>query len=133
MIKNFFGLMFLVVFAAGATVFAGEQCAMQGKTKAEGCKTACGMNKKNCACKGEVVSVDVAANTISLKCKKGDCQVSLTNKTKIMQGKEVKTITDIKPGSNVIVKYSTKDGKNEATKILIEPGCHQMPPAIEKK
>ncbi|MBU0951453.1 MAG: hypothetical protein KKH91_01315 [Elusimicrobia bacterium] len=111
MFKNFVGLMFLVVFAAGTAVFA----------QSEGCKTSCPMAKKSCSCKGEVISVDTAANTISLKCKKGDCQVSLTDKTKIMQGKDVKTISDINSGVKVIIKYSTKDGKNEAKKVLIEP------------
>ncbi|OGS24697.1 MAG: hypothetical protein A2297_03970 [Elusimicrobia bacterium RIFOXYB2_FULL_48_7] len=116
-------------FVPGALVFA-NQCENQGQQ--------CDMKAKSCPvarkclnmCKGEVVSVDAAANVLTLKCKKSECQVALSGKTVINCGKEIKAVSDLVPGTMVVVHYKTKDGKKEATKILIKPvaedsSCHK--------
>ena len=84
---------------------------------------------------GNVVSVDAAANTVVVKGKKGDVTVMVNDKTKIMSGKEKKTLADIKAGDKVMAKYTEADGKNTAVQIEIRPATTVKQPAApaEKK
>lgn len=64
---------------------------------------------------GEVIAVDVSANTIKVKNRSGATTITVDNTTKFRP--EGKTISDIKVGDNVDVKYY-EDGKNTATSIV---------------
>lgn len=70
---------------------------------------------------GDVAAVDAKAKTITVKGKKGDITAMVDDKTKIMMGKDVKTLADVKAGDKVTVKYSETDGKMTAKSIAIKP------------
>ncbi len=60
---------------------------------------------------GEVVAVDAAAKTLTVKGKKGD--VALT-----VEEKAASKLADVKVGDKVTVKYKETDGKNVATSVV---------------
>jgi len=70
---------------------------------------------------GEVIAVDAKANTVTVKGKKVEVIVTCDDKTKVMMGKEKKTLADVKAGDKVTVKYKEVDGKNVAKSIAIKP------------
>lgn len=80
---------------------------------------------------GEVKAVDTTANTLTVKGKKAEVTVTCNEKTKIMMGKEKKTLADVKVGDKVVVKYTESEGKNIAKSIAIKPA--EEKPAAEKK
>jgi Cu/Ag efflux protein CusF len=89
---------------------------------------------------GDVAAVDAKAGTITVKGKKGDTTVATDAKTKIMMGKDVKAIADVKVGDKVTVKYSEADGKMTAKSVAIkmaekkaEPAKKAEPVKAEKK
>jgi len=75
---------------------------------------------------GDVAAVDAKAKTITVKGKKGDVTAMVDDKTKIMMGKDMKTLADIKAGDKVKVKYSDTDGKMMAKSIAIKPAEKMM-------
>ncbi|SPQ00911.1 exported hypothetical protein [Candidatus Sulfobium mesophilum] len=64
---------------------------------------------------GEVTAVDAAANTLTIKGKKGEVVLTTTDKTKFAEGK---TLADVKVGDKLSAKYSEKDGKMMAWKVM---------------
>lgn len=74
---------------------------------------------------GEVTSVDTKAMTVTVVKKMRDkvkeVVANVTDKTKIMMGKENKTLADLKVGDNVTMKYTESEGKNIAKSIAIKP------------
>ena len=80
---------------------------------------------------GEVKTVDTTANTLTVKGKRAEVTVSCTDKTKVMMGKEKKTLADVKVGDKVVVKYTESEGKNVAKSIAIKPA--EETPKAEKK
>ena len=76
---------------------------------------------------GEIVSVDAAAKTVTVKKKEGDQKTfTLADKTKYATSdKGSAELTDLKAGEKVTVFYTEEDGKVVATKI--------SPPASKKK
>jgi ABC-type lipoprotein release transport system permease subunit len=76
--------------------------------------------------KGDVAAVDAKAKTVTVKGKKGDVTAMIDEKTKIMMGKEMKTLADVKVGDKVTVKYSEADGKMTAKSIAIKPAEKMM-------
>jgi type 1 fimbria pilin len=64
---------------------------------------------------GEVTAVDAAANTLTIKGKKGEVMLNSTDKTKFAEGK---TLADVKVGDKLTAKYSEKDGKMMAWKVM---------------
>lgn len=80
---------------------------------------------------GEVKAVDTKANTLTVKGKKAEVTVTCNEKTKIMMGKEKKTLADVKVGDKVVVKYTESEGKNIAKSIAIKPA--EEKPTAEKK
>jgi hypothetical protein len=84
---------------------------------------------KTMSVSGNVTAVDAKAGTLSVKGKmKGDVVLIVDAKTKVVMGKDVKTLTDIKVGDKVQAKYSGVDNKNVAKKVEIMPAK-----AAEKK
>ena len=76
---------------------------------------------------GEVKAVDAKANTLTVTKKKEEVTVTVDDKTKIMAGKDKKTLADVKVGDKVTVKYTVADGKNTAKRVDIKAA-----PATEK-
>ncbi len=82
---------------------------------------------------GEVTAVDAAAKTVTLKAKKGEVTVSVEDKTSIKEGKEKKTLADLKAGDKVTVKYTEADGKMTAKSIMKAAAAKKMEKKMEKK
>jgi Cu/Ag efflux protein CusF len=82
---------------------------------------------------GDVSAVDAKAKTITVKGKKGDTVVTCDDKTKIMMGKDVKTIADVKVGDKVTVKFSEADGKMTAKSVAIKAAEKKAEPAKTEK
>ena len=64
---------------------------------------------------GEVTAVDTAANTFTIKGKKGEVVLTTTDRTRFAEGK---TLADVKVGDKLSAKYSEKDGKMMAWKVM---------------
>ena len=80
---------------------------------------------------GEVKAVDTKANTLTIKGKRAEVTVTCADKTKVMMGKEKKSLADVKVGDKVVVKYTESEGKNVAKSIAIKPA--EETPKAEKK
>lgn len=79
--------------------------------------------------KGEVTAVDPATNSLTIKSKKQEVQLSVTDKTKIMIGKEKKSLADVKVGDAATAKYKKEKDKNVATSINVTPKKAEVAPA----
>ena len=64
---------------------------------------------------GEVTAVDTAANTLTIKGKDGEVVLTTNDKTKFAEGM---TLADVKVGDKLSAKYSEKDGKMMAWKVM---------------
>lgn len=69
---------------------------------------------------GEVIAVDAATGTLTVKIKKQEVSLSTDDKTVVKKGKETKTVADVVVGDKVIVKYKEVDGKNIAKSIAVK-------------
>ena len=74
---------------------------------------------------GDVKTVDMKTKTLTvvkvMKGKTEETVVTVDDSTKIMMGKEKKTLADVKVGDKVIAKYTEVDGKNLAKIVAIKP------------
>jgi len=77
--------------------------------------------------KGEVQSIDSAAKTVTIKEKKKEVTVDVTDKTNIMAGKEKKGLSDIKVGDRIVAHVQDKGGKMVADSIHISTGKMASP------
>ncbi len=68
---------------------------------------------------GLVTAVDAAANTLTVKDKKGEITMFTDTETKVVAGKEKKALADVKVGDKVEAKYTEADGKSMAKHITI--------------
>jgi Cu/Ag efflux protein CusF len=82
---------------------------------------------------GEVTAVDAAAKTVTLKHKKGEVVISVEEKTTIKEGKEKKSLADVKAGDKVTVHYTEADGKMTAKSIAIKGAAKKHEMKHEKK
>ena len=114
-----------VMFAFASLTIAAEKKEAAAPAAKEAAAPAMKMARHQVT--GDVVSVDAAANTVVVKGKKGDVTVMVNDKTKIMSGKEKKTLADVKAGEKALVLYTEADGKNTAAHIEINPA-----PAVKK-
>jgi hypothetical protein len=64
---------------------------------------------------GEVVAVDGAAMTLTVKGRKGEVALNTTDKTRFAKGK---SLADVKVGEKASVKYVEEDGKNIAKSVM---------------
>ena len=64
---------------------------------------------------GEVTAVDTAANTLTIKGNYGEVVLTTTDGTRFAEGK---TLADVKVGDKLYAKYSEKDGKMMAWKVM---------------
>ncbi len=84
---------------------------------------------KEYSVKGEVLSIDTAAKTVTVKTInstlsspvrfKGDIPFMTNDMTKVTMGKKKETLASLKTGDMVKVKFHEKDGKDIADHILI--------------
>lgn len=83
---------------------------------------------------GEVTAVDAAANTLTIKGKKGEVTLTIDDKTKFHKGKD---LADVKVGDKLTVKYSETDGKMVARSITKKKAHHhkkkEMKPEEQKE
>jgi Cu/Ag efflux protein CusF len=105
----------LFVFAVTSLSFAAAEKGMEKKAPV-----------KVKQATGEVTAVDAKAKTITVKAKKGDVTAMVGDKTKIMMGKDMKTLADINAGDKVTMKYSESDGTMTAKSIAIKPAEKMM-------
>jgi Cu/Ag efflux protein CusF len=123
----------VIIFAFTAVSFAAEQEAAPAAPAEKMEKTHHMKKAHHRRIMGEVTAVDAAAGTITLKHKKGDVTISVDAKTKIMAGKEKKSIGDVKAGEKVTVKYKEEDGKNVATGVYIKTAAKKAKKAEKKE
>ncbi|MGD0280945.1 MAG: hypothetical protein ABSB95_01125 [Dissulfurispiraceae bacterium] len=69
---------------------------------------------------GDVVTVDAAVKTLTVKGKKAEVVITVDDKTAVKMDKEKKTLADIIVGDKVTVKYAGTEGKNVARYIHIK-------------
>ncbi|HWR90446.1 MAG TPA: hypothetical protein VN260_09305, partial [Dissulfurispiraceae bacterium] len=111
--KKGFALIVAILFAFSMTAvsFAAEKPAAAPAPAPAEKKAAAPAEKKAPAKKhqvtGEVAAVDAAANSITIKGKKGDVVISA----------DAKMLADVKVGDKVVAKYEEKDGKNVAKSV----------------
>ncbi len=77
---------------------------------------------------GEVTAVDAAANTLTVKGKKGEVSFSIDDKTRFHKGK---TLADVKVGDKLTVKYTETDGKKVATSVSMKTAHHHKKKAVK--
>ncbi len=70
---------------------------------------------------GDVVTIDVAVKTLTVKGKKAEVVITADDKTTVKMNKEKKTLSDIKVGDKVTLKYAEIEGKKVARSIMIIP------------
>ncbi len=68
---------------------------------------------------GEVTGVDPEAQTITVKRGEETFTAVLDENTPIKQGRENRTLKDIKVGNKVVIRYFEERGKNAAKLIMI--------------
>ncbi len=122
----------LFVLSMAALSFAAEEKKAPAAEKKEAAPAK--MEEKKAPAKvkqvtGEVVAVDVAAKTLTVKGKAGDVALTVDDKTTVKVGKEKKALADIKVGDKATVKYAEADGKNVAKSIV----ATAAPAKMEKK
>ncbi|MBI5057435.1 MAG: hypothetical protein HZB61_12545 [Nitrospirae bacterium] len=128
-------LSLIFVFAVTSMSFAADKTAPAAPAMEQKAAPAKKEAAKHVQVTGEITAVDAAAKTLTVKGKKGDVAISVDDKTKIMAGKDMKTLADLKTGEKVTVKYTEADGKNTAKSIDVK-AAHvkkEMSPAMEKK
>jgi Cu/Ag efflux protein CusF len=97
-------LMFIVAFGFVATTMAADAPAKVKATKMS----------------GQVTAVDAAAKTVTVKGKDSkEVTLMVTNRTKIMHGKEKLSLTDIQSGTKVTAMYVADGDKMTAKSINI--------------
>jgi len=69
---------------------------------------------------GDVVTVDAAVKTLTVKGKKAEIVISVDDKTTVRIDREKKTLSDINVGDRVTVKYAESEGNNIARSIEIK-------------
>ena len=79
---------------------------------------------------GEVTAVDAAAKTLTIKGKKGEVMLTTTDKTKFAKGK---TLADAKVGDKLTAKYTEKDGKMMAWKVMTKEEMKARKKECKKK
>lgn len=127
----------LFVFAMASLSFAAEEKKMAPAPAEKKMEPAEKTKVKQVS--GDVKAVDMKAMTVTVsKTMKGKAEetvVTVGDKTKIMMGKEKKTLADVKAGDKVTVKYTEAEGKNMAKSVAIHGPEKKAEPAktMEKK
>lgn len=70
---------------------------------------------------GEVLAIDVASRSLTVKKKSIEVVFFIDEKTVVKSGKEKRAVSDIKISDRVVVKYFEKDGVKTTSIIEIKP------------
>ena len=131
-----------LTFLLTPTVKAADEAAMPAAAekaepaKAEKAEPAKKAKEKIPTVKGEIVSVDTAANSVVIKDAKGkETTVELDKDTAITKGKAKLTIGDLKAGENVKATVAEVEGKMiaKSIKVTTPKAAKAKPKAEEKK
>jgi ribosomal protein S1 len=82
---------------------------------------------------GKVTAVDRKAMTLTVHGRRGEVTASFDKKTRVAEGKEKKTLSDVQVGAKVTLKYSKVDGKDIARRIVIKAAAPAMKEALQAK
>jgi len=102
-------LLVVLVFSLSSLAFAVENATAPAPAKAAPAPApakAAPAKAKVSQVTGSVTAVDAKAMTLTVKGKKGDVSLVATDKTKVLKGKEKKTLADVTVGASVTVTYS---------------------------
>lgn len=69
---------------------------------------------------GDVVTLDASINTLTIRGKKAEVVIVTDEKTIVRIGKEKRTLSDVKVGDRVTVKYAETQGKKIARSIEVK-------------
>lgn len=89
--------------------------------------------EKTMTVKGEVTSVDASANTLMVKERDKEATLNVNDKTRVMFGKEKKSLADIKAGDKITAWTIQKDGKTIAKSIRVSTSKAALTPKAEKE
>lgn len=70
---------------------------------------------------GDVVTIDVAAKAMTVRGRKAETVIAIDEKTTVKMNREKRSLSDIKIGDRVIVKYTEAEGKYSAVSVEIKP------------
>jgi len=70
---------------------------------------------------GDVVTIDTTIKTLTVKGRKAEVVIVADDKTVVKMDREKKTLSDVKIGDKVTVKYAVIEGNNIARTIDIKP------------
>lgn len=79
---------------------------------------------------GNVTAIDAAANTLTVKGKKGEVTLTIDDKTRFHKGK---SLVDVKIGDKVAAKYKEVDGKMVASSVKVKTARMKKEMKEEKK
>ena len=68
---------------------------------------------------GKVKNIDLDTKTITITKRNQDALITVNDETKIMMGKESKSLLDVKVGDKIRVTYAEVDGNRIAKKVSI--------------
>ncbi len=70
---------------------------------------------------GRISAINHLEKTFRVKNQRAERQFSITPDTEIRKGRSRSVWNDLKPGSNVAVKYAVNDGLNQAHIVRLKP------------
>jgi hypothetical protein len=70
---------------------------------------------------GRIVSLDTAANMVTIRTKQGEMSFYVNENTEITMGREEKLFSDLEVGEKVKVHYAVVEGKELAERIMVKP------------
>ncbi|OGS20084.1 MAG: hypothetical protein A2252_08635 [Elusimicrobia bacterium RIFOXYA2_FULL_39_19] len=81
---------------------------------------------------GDISSVDLPNKTITVKVKNETVKLVLLEKTRVVIGSKMEKQQVLKEKMKVVVYYIPRNGKNEATRISIEPVAVKTPEPLKE-
>ncbi|MCX7793000.1 MAG: hypothetical protein N2257_01130 [Thermodesulfovibrionales bacterium] len=126
MMKKFLILLSVMLFALTATIAFAQQATVPAAPEKKETAPAPAPTKY-LSVKGEVTAVDPAKNSITIKSKRQEVQLTVTDKTKVMINKEKKSLGDVKVGDSATARYKKENEKNIATSINVTPKTEAAP------
>jgi hypothetical protein len=70
---------------------------------------------------GRIVSLDTAANMVTISTKQGEMSFYVNENTEITMGREEKLFSDLEVGEKVKVHYAVVEGRELAERIMVKP------------
>lgn len=114
----------LTFFVSGLVSFLliGTGVAQQLRTSSPEAKPEIGVRPETAALhqmQGTVKDIDLVAQTLRIKNRRGEQDFSITPKTQFKKGRAHLKLAELKPGSEVMVKYREQDGKKQASIVRL--------------